>query len=118
MPSDRNQIDQIDHGVDQIDHNLDQIDHELDQIDHDLDQIDQIDQRDHYLDQIDHYLDQIDHELDQIYQIDRDLDNLVPHVPLGEVVQDLHINSSTDPTQERCARSNADYTGPYTGPTR
>ena len=31
-----------------------------------------------------------------------DLDNLVPHLPLWEAVQDLH---STDPTQESCART-------------
>ena len=35
--------------------------------------------------------------LGQIDQIDHDLDHLVPHLPLQEVVQDLY---STDPTQE------------------
>ena len=48
--------------------------------------------------------DQTDHDLDHI-------DHLVPHLPLREVVQDLH---STDPTQETCATAvnHADHTAP------
>ena len=45
----------------------------------------------------------LNHWSSQIDQIDHDLDHLVLHLPLWEVVQDLH---STDPTLEKhCARS-------------
>ena len=53
---------------------------QMDQIGHDLDHIEQTDETYHDLDQTDH-----------------DLDHLVPHLPLWDVVQDLY---GTDPTQE------------------
>ena len=44
------------------------------------------------------------------------VDHLVPHLPLWEVMQDLH--GTTDPTQEtRAVVEDAGYTGPTHPPT-
>ena len=48
------------------------------------------------------HLGQTDHDLDHV-------DHLVPHLPLWEDAQDLHVDS-TDPTQETLL-DREDYTG-------
>ena len=63
------------------------------------------------------HLGHMEHRLNQVGQVDDDLDNRVSHLPLWEVVQDLHcIIDSADLTQETYATINtvghADYTGP------